>query len=68
VQDGVLELGFDTARLWRLAVRHHHADLAAEMLFIEAERVAALACEVHIGIHFHHGLLLQCAQTQESDL
>src|SRR5947209_18544671 len=36
-----------------LTVRHHHADRSTQVLLIEAERLRAFACEIHIRIHFH---------------
>ena len=43
----------DLALVGRLSVRHHHADLPAQMLLIEAERLGAGAREIHVGRHLH---------------
>jgi len=41
-----------------LVVRHHHRDLTAEVLFVEAERLLALPSEVDIDIEFHRILVV----------
>ena len=61
MQDGVLQFWFDPALIGRLPVRHHHAHLPAQVLLVEAERLGALAGEIHVSMHFHvlissHGL------------
>jgi hypothetical protein len=38
---------------WLLAVLHHRDDLAAQMLFVEAEGLLAVAAIVEIRVHFH---------------
>jgi len=37
---------------------HHHRDLAAEMLLVEAERRFAISAEVQLGVELHEGLCL----------
>src|SRR6185437_4806540 len=41
----------------RILVRHHHLDLAAEALLVEAERFRAVAFEVQVGGYLHCLLL-----------
>jgi hypothetical protein len=41
---------------WLLAVLHHRDNLAAQVLFVEAERLLAVAAVVEIGVHFHRGV------------
>src|SRR5579864_7568683 len=48
MKDGVLPLLGDSALIRRLRVRHHHADLSAEMFLVEAEGFGACAGEVHV--------------------
>src|SRR6516162_9565890 len=45
--DEVLPLRVDVALIRRLAVRHHHANRAAQMLLVEAECFGAPAGEIH---------------------
>jgi hypothetical protein len=51
--DEVLPLRVDVALIRRLAVRHHHANRAAQMLLVEAECFGAPAGEIHIRVHLH---------------
>src|SRR4029434_9930676 len=53
VQNGVLPFRPDLTLIGRLPVRHHHADRAAQMLFIEAECFRTSACEIYVCVHVH---------------
>src|SRR5213595_614309 len=40
-------------RAGRLALAHHHGDLAAQMLLVEAEGFFAIPAEIQLGIELH---------------
>src|SRR6266516_160199 len=53
MQHRVFPFRFDMALIGRLPVRDHHSNPSAQMLFVKTERLSALACEIHIGVHLH---------------
>jgi len=50
MEDGVFPIGWTSIRIRPLAVGHHHGDLSAKMLFVEAECLLAGAGIVHIRV------------------
>src|SRR5207237_2447645 len=53
VKHGVPPIGRDVPRVWLFAMPHHHRDLAAEVLLVEAERLLAVPTVVEIDVEFH---------------
>jgi hypothetical protein len=53
VQHRILPVRGDLQLVGHLAMSHHHADLAAEVLFVVAERLGALAGEIDVRVQFH---------------
>src|SRR5204862_3976093 len=46
-------LWVDAGLVLRVRVRHHHADLRAQVLFVEAEGLGSSAREIDICVHSH---------------
>jgi hypothetical protein len=52
VQYHVLPFRFDLALIGRLTVRHHHPDLAAQVLLVETERSGTLPAKFAYVLSF----------------
>lgn len=50
IKDGFLPVGRNIVGNRLVAMGHHHRDLSAEMSFVEAERLFAVAAKVKMGL------------------
>jgi glyoxylase-like metal-dependent hydrolase (beta-lactamase superfamily II) len=67
VQDGLLPAGRHVRRIRLLLVPHHHDDLAAQVLLVEAEGLFAAPVVVEVDVEFHRGLL-RCLRKDDISL